>query len=189
MKVTLSFLKKENACQSGIEVFKKVFNNSAELKDIINFAIDKNKKELLQHANWLIVRKMTHRQKIQYAVFAAEQVLHIFEKKYPEDKRPRQAIEAAKLVLKKNNKENRKAAAAYASAVDAAAAANAAANAASYAAAAASYAAAANAANAASASYASYAAAAASYAAAADKWNKMQINILKNGLKIIYKEK
>ena len=149
MKVTLSFLKKENACQSGIEVFKKVFNNSAELKDIINFAIDKNKKELLQHANWLIVRKMTHRQKIQYAIFAAEQVLHIFEKKYPEDKRPRQAIEAAKSYLKNPSEENRKAAA-----------------------------------------YAAYAAAYAAAAAAyANKWNKMQINILKNGLKIIYKEK
>ena len=43
-------------------------------------------------------------------LYAAEQVLEIFEKKYPDDKRPRLAIEAARAVLKKDTKINRDAA-------------------------------------------------------------------------------
>ena len=51
-----------------------------------------------------------------YAIYAAEQVIGIFEKKYPIDKRPRKAIEAAKAYLKRPCAETKKAAyaAAYA---------------------------------------------------------------------------
>ena len=102
MKVTLNFLEKQNACENGIVQFEKVFGKSAELKDAINHGIKTKDKLNLEYCNWLIVRKMTHRQKIQYAVFAAEQVLNLFEKEYSDD-RPRKAIEAAKKVLKQNN--------------------------------------------------------------------------------------
>jgi len=34
---------------------------------------------------------------VKLAIFAAEQVIEIYEKKYPNDKRPREAIEAAKI--------------------------------------------------------------------------------------------
>lgn len=47
-------------------------------------------------ANWFIVRVMEREDYIRYAVYATEQVLDIFEKEYPNDNRPRQAIEAAK---------------------------------------------------------------------------------------------
>ena len=53
-----------------------------------------------------------------YAIFAAEQVIGFFEKKYPEDKRPRKAIEAAKDYLKDPSDKNK--AAAYAAAYAAA---------------------------------------------------------------------
>jgi hypothetical protein len=57
------------------------------------------------------------------AIFAAEQVIDIFEKEYPNNKRPREAIEAAKAYLKEPTEANRKKTA------DAAYAANAVANA------------------------------------------------------------
>ena len=50
-----------------------------------------------------------------WAIYCAEAVLHIFEDKYPDDDRPRKAIEAAKNYLKHPTEENRNAAnAAYA---------------------------------------------------------------------------
>jgi len=67
---------------------------------------------------------------ISLAIFAAELVIDIFEKKYPNDKRPREAIEAAKRVLKNDTKENRAAAGAARVAADAADAARVAAGAA-----------------------------------------------------------
>ena len=81
---------------------------------------------------------MEYKQYVAYAIYAAEQVIGIYEKKHPDDKRPRQAIEAAKKCLENPTKENKAAAnaAAFADAAytaDAAdAAAYAAANAAAY---------------------------------------------------------
>jgi len=61
------------------------------------------------------IRKMTkdfnRKQNIKLAIYSAELVLHLFEKKYPQDKRPRKAIAAAKKCLKSNTEENRSAAA------------------------------------------------------------------------------
>jgi hypothetical protein len=143
------------------------------------------KHDKLDWANWLIVRIMTYKQYVSYAVFSAESVLDIYEKKYPNDNRPRKAIEAAKLCVKSPTKKNKDAADAAANA--ASAAASAAANAA-YAAYAAS--AAANTANTAyaadAAAYAASAAASAAYAAdAADA--EMKIKILNYGLKLLKK--
>ena len=50
------------------------------------------------------------RDSVALAVYAAEQVIDIFEKKYPDDQRPRKAIEAAKEWLKNPTPENRAAA-------------------------------------------------------------------------------
>jgi len=53
---------------------------------------------------------MSKMQKVQYAVFAAEQVIDIYEKKYPDDERPRKAIKAAKDYLKSPSKKTKAAA-------------------------------------------------------------------------------
>ena len=142
---------------------------------------------------WFLVRKcdLTLKQKRQFALHCAKQVLPIFEKKYPEDKKVRECIEATQLYVDgKITREEllikRRAAAAYAAyTADAAAYATAyAAYAAAYAAytadddaatAAAAYAAytaaAAYAAYTAAAAYAAYTAtAAAAYAAYADAY-------------------
>lgn len=54
--------------------------------------------------------KWTKKDSIALAIYSAELVLKNYEKEYPDDKRPREAIEAAKKVLEKDNKKNRSAA-------------------------------------------------------------------------------
>jgi hypothetical protein len=150
---------------------------------------------------WVFVRFIPAEKKQKFAIDVAESVLHIFEEKYPDDKRPREAIAAAKLFLKEKLSRREIAAAAAAAraaaARDAAAASRAAARdaaaAAFYAAAAAtvanaSYAAAAvAAARDADASYAAAAVANASYAsrAADEKSRTAQLNLMKKYANLI----
>ena len=111
--------------------------------------------------------KWTAMDSVNFAIYAAEQVVKIYEDKYPNDSRPRDAIKAAKAYLK-NPTARAAADAAYAAARAAARAARAAAYAAAYAAARAARAAA----------DAAYAAARAAYAAAraADAELKAKLN-------------
>ena len=102
-------------------------------------------------ATLVTARTCTQAEAVEYAIIQAESVLHIFEKEFPDDKRPRQAIEAARKWWREPSEANQLAANA---------AAYAAANAAAYAANAAAYAA-----SAAADAYAAYAAAAADAAA------------------------
>jgi ABC-type multidrug transport system fused ATPase/permease subunit len=184
MKLTTKWLEEKNGCPSGLDWFQ----NQTETNPIKIIKSFIETKEHIEWANWLICRLFKKKEKIKYAIYAAEQVIKIYENKYPKDKRPRNAINAAKKYLKYPTKKN-KAAAAAAAAADVAAAA--AAYAAAYAAAAyaaAAYAAADAAAAAYAAAYAAAAAdaaaaAAAAYAAAAR--TNMRIKILKYGLKLL----
>jgi len=45
-----------------------------------------------------VTRLFTRQQNIRWSILCAEPVLHLFEEKYPNDKRPREAIKAAKNV-------------------------------------------------------------------------------------------
>ena len=172
MEITEAWLTKQKACREGVEWWEKC----GETKDV---AVLKKliKGKYLPWANWLIVRVMTYRQFVRYAVYAAEQVLPIYEKKYPKDDRPRKAIEAAKKCIDNPSEENKKAAAASANAATAyaASAATSAAYAAAYASAAA-YAA---------ASAADASAADASAAAYTDAYADMRIKILNYGIKLL----
>jgi len=70
-------------------------------------------------------KKWTKTMSVKLAIYAAELVLPIFETEYPDDKRPREAIEAAKAYLRKPSTASA-ASAAWAAARDAWAAASAA---------------------------------------------------------------
>ncbi len=191
--ITVSYLNKLSACKEAVEMFA----NQKET-DTIKILQGTMKINHFNWANWLIVRLMNRKQKLQYSIFAAESVIDIYEKKHPNDKRPRKAIEAVKKVLKYDSKKNRTAAyaaadAAYAAAYAAdAAAADAAdayaADATAYAAAdAAAYAAyAADAADAYAADATAYAAAYAADAYAADAARKkLQKKIINYGIKLL----
>jgi len=206
MKITVRWLEEKGACSEAITTFK-----SQSEKDPIKLIIYMLKSRIhLDWASWLIARILKRNQRIKYAVYAANQVIRLYEIEYPGDSRPGEAIKAAKACVKRNSKIKRAAAydaanaAAYAAAYTADnaayaanAVANAAANNAAYAAYAAANAAADNAAadNAAYAAYAANAAAnavayAAAYTAAnavayADVKNKMRMKILKYGLRLL----
>ena len=96
-------------CERIQEKYYQLFPLGSKLtiEEIINTMMKHN-----SHADayWLIVRFMSHVEKVLYAIFAAEQVLGIYEKKYPEDGRPRKAIEAAKAWIKNPFEETKKAA-------------------------------------------------------------------------------
>ena len=106
-KITIEWLVEKNACQDGLDWFAKQ-GKEVEPIPLLNLLIKKKK---LDWANWLIVRVMEYKQYVSYAVFAAELVIDIFEKEFPDDKRPRTAIEAAKKCIENPNDENKKEAA------------------------------------------------------------------------------
>ncbi len=163
MKVTKEWLKEKRACVGGYEWYmKQTLTDGVGL--VVALIADTTEEEHLNWANWLLVRIMKRKQCLAYAIFAAEQVIKIYEKKYPKDNRHREAIEAAKKVLKNDTKENRTGAYAAAYAADAAtyvgyAAANAA-----------------------------YAAANAAYAAAASAKGEMLLKIVNYGLRLLGEE-
>ena len=185
MKFTKSKLLAYNPCADGLAYAESLNFNFARIYDEC------------ERGDWLIwlLRKSGNLDKsksIKLAIICAKHVLKIFENKYPNDKRPRKAIEAALEWLKNPSENNRLAAsAAYADA--AASAADAAAYAAAYAADAAAYAAAyasdaASAADAAAAYAADAASAADAYAYATRlkerKWQADQIRkIISNPFK------
>ncbi len=111
MQITEKWLMDKGACLEGRTWFVEqgITELIAGIKNLINH-------DKLQWANWLIVRAMTRKQYLAYAIFAAEQVIDIYERRNPNNKAPRQAIEAAKKVLARDTVKNRKAAAAAAAA-------------------------------------------------------------------------
>ena len=123
MKVSKKWLNSKNACESGVQYVTEQKLIGLDGKDFVKKLI---KLEKLGYADWLVVRLMTHKQQIRYAIYAAEQVIKIYEDKYPDDKRPKEAIEAAKAYLKRPTKANKDKAYAAAYAANAANAANAA---------------------------------------------------------------
>jgi len=117
VKINKDIIKALNPCKEGYDWYLK--NGSTDLLDtLLRVNIVRP-----DWARWLFIRLMTVKQRRKIAIFAAEQALSIFEKKYPNDKRPRDAIEAAKTVLKRNTARNRKKAVAASAAAYAAAAA------------------------------------------------------------------
>ena len=158
MEITQQQLKDWSACTDGYKWACGVLNDKPmDVKKFIKITADHR----LDWANWVICRVFDKPNKVRYAIFAAEQVIHLFEKKYPDNKRPRKAIEAAKAWLE-NPSADSAASAAYADS-------------------------AAYAAYTASADSAAYAASAASaaYAAYADSKKQMQIKILNYGLSLL----
>jgi len=190
--ITLKWLQSQGACKESLEAWQKETDHNTFAT--LNRLVVKNP----EWGSWLICRLMNKKQAVQYAIFAAEQVIDIYEGKYP-DKRPRNAIEAAKAYLKNPSKKTKAyaadaAAAGYGAGYGAGYDASAATYAATYAAAAATYAAdyaaGYDASAAAAATYAADAAgyaaadAAGAYAAGAER-RKMKAKILKYGIRLL----
>ncbi len=117
-KITEDWIKKRHPCKDGIRWW------DGKERDPLKLLNKMVVEERYLWANWFIVRVMTYKQYVSYAIFAAEQVIDVYEKRHPDDKGPRQAIEAARRCIKNPSKENKGATvAASHAAADAAAAA------------------------------------------------------------------
>ena len=195
MQITKQWLKEKNACTEGFGWFVAKKYDEISLTELTEALIADKK---FNWSMWVLRNALDKIALVKMAVFAAEQVIDLYEKKYPTDDRPRKAIDAAKAYIAQPSANAAHAAyaaanAAYAAAHAAYAAANAAYAAAdaAYAAAHAAYAAA----NAADAAYAAahaadaanaaYAAADAAYAAADAAYAAMKTKILRYGATLI----
>ena len=114
-RVDREWLKEHNACPDGLKWWCKHCEGKTTRQQLLTLVKYRD-----DWSWWVLTKFLTVKQNRQLAVFAAKEVLPIFEKKFPDDKRPRKAIEAAEKVIECNTGENR--AAAWAAAGDAAAA-------------------------------------------------------------------
>jgi hypothetical protein len=176
MKLDLAFLYSASVCPAGREWYIAHKEPDTVERCVATLKRDKENPQALSWANWLLAKTMTTENCQKYAIFAAKQVIQIYEKKYPRDSRPRQAIEAAEKYLNEPTEDNKNAAYAAAAAADAAADAAGAAADSAYAAA--------------SSAHAAYAAAHAADAAVdAATWaaprRKIQLEIINYGLNLL----
>jgi len=103
MKITRKWLENHDACVDAVE-----WVNDQQDKDEIALIEKAVRINHFDWANWYVVRRFNKRKRVMYAIFAAEKVLNLFEKKYPKDMRPREAIAVARAYLKKPSKVTKK---------------------------------------------------------------------------------
>ena len=94
--ISMKWAEDNHACQEAREWFRRALNGR-EAIDVPELFSLLRQVDRIDWANWLVVRLMTHDQQIMYAIYAAEQVIEIYEARYPNDTRPRNAIQAAKV--------------------------------------------------------------------------------------------
>ncbi len=110
MELTKQVLENYGACYEGM-LWYTSNGEPASVEETIEKLLDSDECEKFEWSNWLLSRVLPVDDKIRYAIFAAELVLDIFEKEFPEDKRPRNAIEATRVYL--SHKDAAAAGAAY----------------------------------------------------------------------------
>ena len=104
-------------CSNGFHCSEKILDAMGYIAPEVIAEVEVRGKHLKQPDKqcWeemRIVKKWnwTKKDSVSLAIYSAELVLDNFEKEYPDDKRPREAIEAAKKVLRNNTPKNRNAA-------------------------------------------------------------------------------
>ena len=105
MLITKEWLDAQRACQSGRDWFSN--QKAKSVRVIIKKLIVQSK---FDWANWVIIRFMNQQQHVHYACLSALESLKHFEAIYPNDKRPREAIQAALRWALNPTKENKSAA-------------------------------------------------------------------------------
>jgi hypothetical protein len=97
MRITEKKLIDAGCCQEGVDrYFSGVGRKSYDSKKLLGLAIKLGR---YRDARTVISKLMTAEQCIEWSIYCAESVLHIFEDAYPDDKRPCESIEAAKQYL------------------------------------------------------------------------------------------
>ena len=105
---------KWQTCEGNIDICSNGFHASRNVIDAMGFvncevlaevevngtSIIQSDKECWSEMRIVKSREWTKDDSVRLAIYAAELVIDIYEKEYPKDKRPREAIEAAKKYLK-----------------------------------------------------------------------------------------
>ena len=76
--ITDNWLNTKGACRGAVEWIEE--QNTRDIPKLYRLALKDNK---LDWINWGLSRLFNRKQRIKYAVYAAKQVLHIFEKECP----------------------------------------------------------------------------------------------------------
>lgn len=104
-------------CNTGFHCSKKVYQAFSFVQGEILAEVEVDGKSDIQedkeaYSEMRITNawKWQKKDSVALSIFAAELVIENFEKQFPEDKRPREAIEAAKKVLANDTEKNRSAA-------------------------------------------------------------------------------
>ena len=110
-------------CQNGFHASKNIIDAMSYVNcgwiakvEVRGKSIKQKDKECWEEMRIIKWKKWTKKDSVSLAIFAAELVLDNFEKNYPNNKSPREAINAAKKVLKNDTQKNRDAARSAASA-------------------------------------------------------------------------
>ena len=103
--LTKKYLLRIGASEEAVQAFE-----AQPIRDTRQILLGLYEQERYEWANWLLCRVMSRRQRIKYAIHAAEPVLPIFEAAYPGDDRPRKAIKAARAYLAHPSPKTRSAA-------------------------------------------------------------------------------
>ena len=100
-------------CRVGFHCFKQPYDAFSyvqgeilALVEVKGKSIKEDNKECWSDMRVVKAYKWTKKDSLKLAIFSAELCLKNFEEFYPDDERPRQAIEAAKKVLFHNTKKN-----------------------------------------------------------------------------------
>ena len=103
MKMTLDILNKICICYpEDIEFIKENKLIGLEDIDFIEKLIELDK---LYLANWFIVNILNEKNQFNYIIFAIDQFIDIYEKEYPSDNRPKEALKYIKAWVKNQSDE------------------------------------------------------------------------------------
>ena len=91
MKINASIIKSFNPCNDRYDNF---VNNYGTIEYDLKSFLEMDKINYTDKV-WVVTRLFTHEQNVKWSIACASSVLDIYEKLYPDDKRPREAIEAA----------------------------------------------------------------------------------------------
>ncbi len=97
MLLNFDIVKNLNPCADELAWY--VSNPGRTVEKTIETLLGSSESEKYNWTNWLLTHVFTKEQNIKYAIFAAKEVLYLFEAKHPGDLRPKNAIEAAEKYL------------------------------------------------------------------------------------------
>ena len=98
MKITAAKLIKNGACADGVN---KYFadRKSQDVKTLFKHAMDNKDYDSIRYG---LAFAMTHKQRIKWAIYCAEQGIQNYESKYPDDPRPLLCDKSSESISKKS---------------------------------------------------------------------------------------